>query len=284
MKVLLYERSPRSSGPRSPWAIKKLNKKNVGEVVKTRLEKEAAILKGIDHPNIIGYRGFKRSEDGSRVLALETKKSIRSLFDMNEETRESLEEEGEEELDCPAYSADEMAFVVKEVAKALHYLHKEKNLLHGDLKAANVLIEGDFDAVKLCDFGVSVPLDKDGNLADPNVQYVGTEPWCGPEVMAEEPISSKTDIWALGCIIFEMFTLDTPHSDKLPGIDDVVEQDPDESYDDTEYQEAMGTRPALPDNLELDESYEKLLSIFYACTMGEPEERPSAQKIISLLE
>ena len=70
-------------------------------------------------------------------------------------------------------------------------------ILHGDLKAANVLIIGEFDAVKLCDFGVTVPLQKDGTT-DPTCQYVGTEPWSAPEVIEEEEITDKADIFALG--------------------------------------------------------------------------------------
>ena len=65
------------------------------------------------------------------------------------------------------------------------------------MKAANVLIIGEFDAVKLCDFGVTVPLQKDGTT-DPTCQYVGTEPWSAPEVIEEEEITDKADIFALG--------------------------------------------------------------------------------------
>ena len=55
---MLYERSPRNNMTRSPWAIKKLNKRisNKSEYAK-RLEEEANILKKLNHPNIIGYRG-----------------------------------------------------------------------------------------------------------------------------------------------------------------------------------------------------------------------------------
>ena len=73
-------------------------------------------------------------------------------------------------------------------------------ILHGDLKAANVLIIGEFDAVKLCDFGVTVPLQKDGTT-NPTCQYVGTEPWSAPEVIEEEEITDKADIFALGKLL-----------------------------------------------------------------------------------
>ena len=51
---MLYERSPRSGGPRSPWAIKKLSKPHATLDAAKRLEEEAKILKGLNHPNIIG--------------------------------------------------------------------------------------------------------------------------------------------------------------------------------------------------------------------------------------
>ena len=77
--------------------------------------------------------------------------------------------------------------------------HFFSRILHGDLKAANVLIIGDFDAVKICDFGVTLPLDENGKI-DPKQQYVGTEPWSAKEVVDEiyEEISDKADIYALG--------------------------------------------------------------------------------------
>jgi PDZ-binding kinase len=54
--------------------------------------------------------------------------------------------------------------------------------MHGDLKSANVLIVGDFEGVKLCDFGVTIPVNSEGKISDPNSQYVGTEAWSPMEV------------------------------------------------------------------------------------------------------
>ena len=51
------------------------------------------------------------------------------------------------------------------------------------------------------------------------------------------------------------------------------------------FQEAIGSRPDLPDHLDvLDESYEPVLSLFYACTMEKPELRPSAKLILENIE
>ena len=123
-------------------------------------------------------------------------------------------------------------------------------------------------------------------------QYIGTEPWSAKEVIEEETISTKvwiedirtlnfhgeeptcyhyityfsifiqTDIYALGCTIFEMLSLETPHFNKMGDIDD----DNDDSIDDTEYQNALGTRPDLPDYLDdflQDDAYEKILGRIY---------------------
>ena len=129
---MLYERSPRSNGPRSPWAIKKLSKgcsSRDAKQIASRLEHEAKILKTFNHPNIIGYRGFKRNPDGSRVLALETGKQCCSLYDILEKTRDDVDAELE------PMPAEKILFVAKEVAKALDYLHKEKRYLLIDLKS-----------------------------------------------------------------------------------------------------------------------------------------------------
>merc|ERR1719411_12678 len=101
---MLYERSPRNNVIRSPWAIKKLNKRiSIKSEYAKRLEEEAEILKKLQHPNIIGYRGFKRSDDGSLVLA--TENGQKSLYDILEEVREEVSlqnldpEEDEEEIE-----------------------------------------------------------------------------------------------------------------------------------------------------------------------------------------
>merc|ERR1719464_1150084 len=84
-------------------------------------------MKTFDHPNIIGYRGFKINADGSRVLALETGKKCCSLYDWIEEVRDDETTEAMEPM-----PAEKIAFVVREVAKGLDYLHKQKRILHGD--------------------------------------------------------------------------------------------------------------------------------------------------------
>lgn len=278
VRVLLYERSPRQGLTRSPWAVKKLNKTHNKGDIANRLDREAAILKDLKHPNIIGFRGYQKSGDGTKMLVVENGEA--SLFDIIEEIRETqLNQTNDGEIRLRPLPADKILRVIESIASALDYLHTVKCILHGDLKSANILVAGDYEAVKLCDFGVALTMNKDGIVDNPRSQYIGTEPWSALEAIQDDTITSKTDIFALGCVIFEMLALDTPHSDKLMDIDD--DDDCDESYDDSAYQESIGHRPNLPEHLDiLDDSYEPVLSLFYACTMDDPDKRPSAKLIL----
>lgn len=287
---MLYERSPAANGAaRSPWALKKLRRKDPSgkDYVAKRLEAEADVLKKLKHPHIIGYRGFRRSEDGAIVLAVEN--GEQSLYDIIEDKRNTDEEEGGEDPEPPEpLPPDSILKVIRAMALALDYLHMEKKLLHGDMKSGNILIIGDFEDIKLCDFGVTVPIGPDGKVPiSSQVQYIGTEPWSAIEVIEGDEVTAKTDIFALGCTIFEMLTLETPHFNKIEEPDDDDDDDPDLSVDDSAYNDALGSRPELPSYVEdylEDPAYEKIFALFYACTSENPDERPHAKDIIDILD
>jgi len=179
--VFLMERSPRCSGEaRSPWAIKKISKiKESKGIYGMRLELEAGILKQLSHPNIIGFRGFGKpatSNNGGVFLAME--KASSCLGDL-------IEQRADELIigDGPSpFPAKNMERVGVDIAKALEYLHEKKKLIHGDLKSANVLIFGDFEVAKLCDFGVARKIKDNGTIEG---NYVGTEIWNPMEVILE---------------------------------------------------------------------------------------------------
>ncbi|XP_014240332.1 lymphokine-activated killer T-cell-originated protein kinase homolog isoform X2 [Cimex lectularius] len=226
--VYRMDRSPRTGNTRSPWALKKVNPK-IRANVRHRLKKEADLLQTLNHPNIIGFRAFTTAE-GREVLAME--EGGHSLGDLIEKRREE---------DIPPFSPHEIMKVIIGVSKALHYIHNEKKIIHGDIKSFNVLIKENFDVVKLCDFGVSHPLDEAGEAED----YIGTECWCAPEI---------------------------PHSgfeETDPQINESQIVDPSDNY---------GTRPPLPDYLGPD--YTVVKEIFMWCTEENPNRRPTAQDIL----
>ncbi|XP_076044442.1 lymphokine-activated killer T-cell-originated protein kinase-like isoform X2 [Oratosquilla oratoria] len=274
VNVYLLERySPMRGCYKSPWAVKKINLK-IGDnpEYKDRLDEEAKILKTLKHPNIIGYRSYTKNKDGTPCLVMESgEKSLADII------------EARQELDLGPFEAADILKVALDLVSALHYLHKEKLILHGDLKSANILIKGDFDTVKLCDFGVTVPLDDKGN-AKINNFYVGTECWSAPEAIHGGNISDKTDMFPYGLILWEMLSLFAPHMDKLnyETLENELDEDKkmQEEYEMEErYNKALGTRPEVPESVICD-SYLPIIEIFYACTEEDPAKRPSAEQVL----
>ena len=85
--------------------------------------------------------------------------------------------------------------------KALHDL----NILHRDLKSANVFMSTD-GVIKLGDLNVSKVAQQNGLL----MTQTGTPYYASPEVWKDQPYDNKSDIWSLGCVIYEMTTLNPP--------------------------------------------------------------------------
>ncbi|XP_037100447.1 lymphokine-activated killer T-cell-originated protein kinase homolog isoform X2 [Syngnathus acus] len=259
----------------SPWAIKKLNSKcasKQAEVYLKRLKEEAKVLKGIDHPNIVGFRALATAKDGSECLAMEFG-GEQSLNDLMEKRRKD---------GLRAFPAADVEKVALHVARGLQYLHNEKQLLHGDIKSCNVVIKGNFDAVKICDVGVSLQLDENMTVSDPEAEYIGTEPWNPKEALEGGEITDKADIFAYGLTLWEMMTLAMPHMD-MPEDDEEQDESMEDSFDEDAYYAQLGTRPPL-DGQELGESYKKMMELFYVCTEEDPKKRPSATQIVQALE
>jgi NIMA (never in mitosis gene a)-related kinase len=93
--------------------------------------------------------------------------------------------------------------VLIHMVKALKVLHQMK-ILHRDLKSANVFLSKEGSA-KLGDLNVS-KVAKKGLL----YTQTGTPYYASPEVWRDQPYDSKSDIWSLGCVLYEMTTLKPP--------------------------------------------------------------------------
>ncbi|XP_015111460.1 lymphokine-activated killer T-cell-originated protein kinase homolog [Diachasma alloeum] len=291
VNVFTLERSPKVGLIRSPWAIKKRNTSvSKDKKYDERIRLEAKILRALQHPNIVGFRALTESEAGVPCLAMEQLDV--SLGDMIEERVEN---------GLPHFRAREIEGIGFEVAKGLEYLHHTAHILHGDLKSYNILVSKDLKIVKICDFGVSVPLTKtlelDKSTAD--FVYTGTECWNAPEVFSEGPITNKTDMWAYGLTLWEMIALSPPHVEIDESIDESMldgsflgsteegeNDDPNGSFNDSlmileeKIRAKYGTRPALP-AIEIGPEYDKILEIFFICTDQDQKTRPSAKGVVS---
>ncbi|ENN75856.1 lymphokine-activated killer T-cell-originated protein kinase [Dendroctonus ponderosae] len=278
--VAVYElqRSPAFNQFRSPWAIKKLIKrKNENGPIQTRLKNEAEVLRKLVHPNIVGFRAFLQGADGKSLLAMEECNSC--LGDLIEDRNDN---------EAGPFGAKLISKVASDVAHALAYLHNTVLLLHCDLKSYNVLIQGQFQTCKLCDFGVCLPLTKDGELdkeSAPCAEYEGTKAWSAPEILDyPQVITTKADIYSYGLIIWEMIALCPPISaDLATDISSYSNLDPDTLADLLDEMRAR-ERPAIPSNVNLGTDYSFLLEIYYCSTHENRNERPSASDLISLFQ
>ncbi|XP_071465403.1 serine/threonine-protein kinase Nek10 isoform X7 [Marmota flaviventris] len=88
---------------------------------------------------------------------------------------------------------------------ALRYLHKEKRIVHRDLTPNNIML-GDKDKVTVTDFGLAKQKQENSKLTS----VVGTILYSCPEVLKSEPYGEKADVWAAGCILYQMATLSPP--------------------------------------------------------------------------
>ncbi|XP_016939308.2 lymphokine-activated killer T-cell-originated protein kinase [Drosophila suzukii] len=224
VSVYRLDRSPRLGQIRSPWAVKRITQSmrvRKDTLFNARIVHEADILRKLKHPNIVGFRGVVTNDEGVNTLALEMcTTSLGSI----------LEERHDEDLGpLPAKNTFKM---IMDVALALDFLHNEARLLHGDLKSFNVLVKGEFEICKLCDFGVALPLDEQGEInfpKNPGLRYVGTSLWCAPEVIDDmDIIDSKADIFSFGLVIYETLALVPPHTLEL---DAALGEELDSSHD-----------------------------------------------------
>ncbi len=109
---------------------------------------------------------------------------------------------------------DLIASIVARIANALHYAH-ENDVVHRDIKPANIMITPGRD-VKIMDFGIAqVPTGSRTQLGT----VLGSPKYMAPEQVAGEPTDGRTDIFALGVVLYEMLTGTTPfNGDNLSAI------------------------------------------------------------------
>jgi serine/threonine protein kinase len=186
----IFAATHRSSGER--FAIKRLHA-SVGSnaLIRARFKLEMTILSRLRHPNIISCYGCGEDESGLYY--------VMEFIDSGT-VRELLQSTG-------PLAWQVVVDITRQVCSALQYAHNH-GVIHRDLKPGNLFLTRD-GQVKLGDFGIARDLTG-ADLTDHGVT-VGTHAYMSPEqITLEQPISGKTDLYALGCCMFEMLSGRTP--------------------------------------------------------------------------
>ena len=163
-----------------------------------RFEREAKVLASLNHPNIGAIYGLEKSGD-TRALVLELIEGP-TLADR---------------IANGPIPLDEALPIAKQIAEALEAAH-EVGVIHRDLKPANIKVRED-GTVKVLDFGLAKALDPKPE-GDPSQSptltaaatqmgvIMGTAAYMSPEQAAGKPTDKRSDIWAFGCVLYEMLT------------------------------------------------------------------------------
>jgi eukaryotic-like serine/threonine-protein kinase len=164
-----------------------------------RFEREAKTLALLNHPNIAAIYGFEDSGDAP-ALVMELVEGA-TLADR---------------IKSGPIPVDEVVLIVKQIAEGMEYAH-ERGIVHRDLKPANVKVSCD-DSVKILDFGLAKAVK--GEAAETDVAtsptltgmatqagfIIGTAAYMSPEQAKGKPVDRRADIWAFGCVFYEMLT------------------------------------------------------------------------------
>jgi len=100
------------------------------------------------------------------------------------------------------YSEDQILDWFVQMALAIKHIH-DKKILHRDLKTQNIFMTQS-GQIKIGDFGIARVLQHTYDCAQ---TAIGTPYYLSPEICQEKPYNQKSDIWSLGCILYEMCTL-----------------------------------------------------------------------------
>ena len=175
------------------YALKRVKFAKLSDKEKSNALNEIRILASINNKNIISYKeAFFDENDSSLDIVMEyaDKGDLFQLITEHKKTKTHFSEE-------------EIWSTLIQLLNGLKSLH-ELNILHRDLKSANVfLFKGGI--VKLGDLNVSKITRKGMGYTQ-----TGTPYYASPEVWKDKPYDSKSDIWSLGCVIYEMCALNPP--------------------------------------------------------------------------
>ncbi|NWV04925.1 NEK4 kinase, partial [Ptilonorhynchus violaceus] len=228
---------------RKQYVIKKLNLKNAASRERRAAEQEAQLLSQLRHPNIVTYRESWQGDDGHLYIVMGFCEGGDLYHKLKEQKGKLLPE-------------NQVVEWFVQIAMALQYLH-EKHILHRDLKTQNIFLTRT-NIIKVGDLGIARVLENQYDMAS---TLIGTPYYMSPELFSNKPYNYKSDVWALGCCVYEMATL--KHAFNAKDMNSLA------------YRIIEGKLPPMPKDYS-----PQLVEIIQTMLSKKPEERPSVKSIL----
>jgi serine/threonine-protein kinase len=162
----------------------------------TRFEREARSVAALNHPNIVAVFDTGH-DDSTRFIVME--------FVSGMSLQQGLRQQG-------PLSAARAVDIAARIASALAAAH-EKGIIHRDIKPGNVMVD-DAGTLKVLDFGIARTAAST-SLTQTAV-VLGSAPYLAPEVARGEPADERSDVYSLGCVLYELLTGRPPFTGELP--------------------------------------------------------------------
>uniref|UniRef100_A0A669B3R2 non-specific serine/threonine protein kinase n=1 Tax=Oreochromis niloticus TaxID=8128 RepID=A0A669B3R2_ORENI len=170
------------------YVIKEIGISGMSSKERQESRKEVAVLANMSHPNIVQYK--ESFEEGGCLYIVMDYCEGGDLFKKINSQKGVL------------FSEEQILDWLVQICLALKHVHDRK-ILHRDIKSQNIFLTKD-GTVQLGDFGIARVLNSTVELAR---TCIGTPYYLSPEICENKPYNNKSDIWALGCVLYEMCTL-----------------------------------------------------------------------------
>jgi hypothetical protein len=179
-------------------AVKVLHETSADATAVRRFQKEAATLAGLQHPGITVVHDAG-SHEGHLFLVMELLQGA-DLARLAAGHPRGL-------------PLGTVLDLTRQTAEALAAAHS-RGVIHRDLKPANLFLQDD-GRVKICDFGIARGADTTSTLTESG-RVVGTPAYMSPEQCQDLPLDTRSDMYALGCVMYELLTGEPPFSPRQP--------------------------------------------------------------------
>ncbi len=164
---------------------------------------ESIILAKLDHQNIIKFFEVFESNKPKHMVNIVTEYADGG--DLSEKIKEKKKKNNN-------FTESEILDYFTQICLAIKHIH-EKKIIHRDLKSGNIFLMKN-GLVKLGDFGIAKRFQK---TMDKAKTFIGTPYYLSPEIINGKPYDSKSDIWSLGVLLYEMMTFKMPfNANSLP--------------------------------------------------------------------